>query len=111
LTYDKLHQLSARRFATALFEWLGNSGRDLQDLDDDGLPDELEDKDGDGAVGSGETDRMNPDTDGDGVPDGIEDRNRNGMVDEGETDPLNPDTDGDGIYDGADLTPLAAAPS
>jgi hypothetical protein len=111
LTYDKLHQLSARRFATALFEWLGNSGRDLQDLDDDGLPDEREDKDGDGAVGPGETDRMNPDTDGDGVPDGIEDRNRNGMVDEGETDPLNPDTDGDGIYDGADLTPLAAAPS
>jgi hypothetical protein len=110
LTYDKLHQLSERRFATALFEWLGNSGRDLQDLDDDGLPDEREDKDGDGVVGPGETDRMNPDTDGDGVPDGIEDRNRNGMRDEGETDPLNPDTDGDGIYDGADLTPLPAAP-
>jgi len=111
LTSGRLHQLSERRFATALFEWLGNAGRDLQDLDDDGLPDEREDTDSDGAVGSGETDRMNPDTDGDGVADGIEDRNRNGMLDEGETDPLNPDTDGDGIYDGADLTPLAAAPS
>ncbi|MET0405423.1 MAG: Ig-like domain-containing protein, partial [Cystobacter sp.] len=34
------------------------------------------------------------DTDNDGIPDSIEDKNGNGVVDPGETDPRNPDTDG-----------------
>ncbi len=70
------------------------------DSDGDGLPDWVEDGDGDGTVDPGETDPHNPDTDGDGLPDGIEDANHNGTVDPGETDPRNPDTDGDGLLDG-----------
>jgi hypothetical protein len=110
LESGELESVIARRSVTTLFQWLGDAGRDVKDLDADGLPDSIEDANGDGAVNPGETDRMNPDSDGDGVPDGAEDRNRNGMVDEGETDPLNPDTDGDGIFDGADLLPLLGAP-
>lgn len=70
------------------------------DSDGDGLPDYLEDINGNGIVDPGETDPRNPDTDNDGIPDGIEDFNRNGRLDIGETDPLNPDTDGDGLLDG-----------
>ncbi len=95
-----------RRFAEDLFDWLGRSGKDLEDLDGDGLSDGLEDRNSDGAAGPGETDRLNPDTDGDGIPDGKEDMNRNATVDEGETSPLNADSDGDGILDGADWSPL-----
>ena len=95
-----------RRFAEDLFDWLSRSGKDLEDLDGDGLSDGLEDRNSDGAVDPGETDRLNADTDGDGIPDGSEDMNRNGVVDEGETSPLNPDSDGDGILDGADWSPL-----
>ena len=43
------------------------------------------------------------DSDEDGILDGVEDANHNGMVDAGETDPDNPDTDGDGIQDGTEL--------
>lgn len=110
LESDRLNTAPDRWFADALFSWLGDSGVDFQDLDDDGLADDQEDRDGDGAVGPGETDRLNPDSDGDGVPDGAEDQNRNGSVDPGETDPLNPDTDGDGTFDGADMSPTGITP-
>ena len=95
-------------FAADLFQWLveGGSGTQEQDMDGDGLPDSLEDRNGNGIVDPGETDYLDPDTDGDGLPDGMEDANRNGVVDEGETSPLNPDSDGDGILDGADPTSL-----
>ena len=43
---------------------------DLPDGDFDGLPDTFEDRDRDGIVDTGETDRNNPDTDGDGWADG-----------------------------------------
>jgi hypothetical protein len=43
------------------------------------------------------------DTDEDGILDVVEDANHNGMVDSGETDPNKPDTDGDGIQDGTEL--------
>ncbi|MFC1780050.1 hypothetical protein ACFLZU_06925, partial [Thermodesulfobacteriota bacterium] len=43
------------------------------------------------------------DIDGDGIPDYIEDTNGNGEFDTGETDPNNPDTDGDGILDGNEV--------
>ena len=108
LESGELTGVRGRRFATDLFQWLGDAGQNVADLDADELPDAIEDANGDGAINPGETDRMNPDTDGDGVPDGAEDRNRNGLVDDGETSPLNPDTDGDGIYDGADLSPVAS---
>lgn len=109
LESQEIMDASARRFMTGLFQWLGDAGLNVEDLDADGLPDSVEDRNGDGAVNLGETDRMNPDTDGDGVPDGAEDRNRNGIVDEGETNPLDRDSDSDGIYDGADLSPLPIA--
>lgn len=41
-----------------------------------------------------------PDCDNDGIPDDIEDRNQNGIVDPGETDPCDTDTDNDGISEG-----------
>ncbi len=106
LTTAAMENTANQAFATALFEWLGQSGALVSDLDGDGLPDHLEDRNMDGVVAPGETDPLNPDTDGDGIPDGVEDQNRSGRVDPGETSPLNPDSDGDGIWDGADPNPL-----
>ncbi len=76
------------------------------DSDSDGLPDSIEDVNGNGAQDAGETDASNPDSDGDSLADGVEDANANGSVDLGETDPLNPDTDGDLFNDGTDICPL-----
>lgn len=98
-----------RQFALDLFHWLSRAGRETDDLDADGLPDRLEDKNGNGFCDPGETNHLLADTDGDGVPDGMEDRNRNGQADEGETSPLNADSDNDGIPDGADINPLPPA--
>lgn len=98
-----------RLFALELFQWLARAGYDVADMDGDGIPDHLEDRNNNGQFDPGETDFLNPDTDGDGIPDGMEDLNRNGIFDEGETDPRNPDTDGDGIWDGADPRPALPA--
>ncbi len=92
-------------FARELFVWLAGAGISAQDMDRDGLTDDLEDLNGNGARDPGETDWIRADTDGDGISDGLEDWNRNGMVDPGETDPRNPDTDGDGFWDSADPSP------
>lgn len=70
------------------------------DSDSDGIPDYLEDINGNSIVDAGETDPLNSDTDGDGLPDGDEDLNKNGLTDASESDPLNADTDGDGMQDG-----------
>jgi hypothetical protein len=43
------------------------------------------------------------DSDEDGIVDVLEDANHNGVVDEGETDPYDPDTDDDGLQDGTEL--------
>jgi hypothetical protein len=91
-----------QRFASELFEWLARAGVEIRDSDGDGLPDNIEDANGNGVLDSGETDPLNPDTDGDGLPDGMEDTNRNGIPDDGETDPRNPDSNFDGVFDGAD---------
>ncbi len=101
-----LHASANRHFANDLFRWLARAGKDVSDLDGDGLPDDVEDLDKNGLWDTGETDFLNPDTDGDGIPDGDEDLDRNGRVDEGETSPLNADSDGDGTLDGADPWPL-----
>jgi hypothetical protein len=53
------------------------------DTDGDGLPDYVEDADGDGQVGATETDPSNVDTDGDELSDGVE-------VEVTGTDPLDP---------------------
>lgn len=97
-----------RPFAESLFRWLaGATERDVyQDMDSDGLPDYIEDANGNGVTDPGETDYLNPDTDGDGLWDGIEDANLNGRVDDNESSPLNADSDGDGVFDGADPSPL-----
>ncbi len=107
---ESLAQNENRAFALDLFYWLSRAGYDVPDRDGDGLPDNVEDTNGDGAVNRTddqliETDGLNPDTDGDGIPDGLEDTNRNGVVDPGESDPRKADTDGDGTFDGADATP------
>lgn len=70
------------------------------DSDHDGLPDSVEDYNGNGQVDPGETDPFDADTDDDGLPDGTEDFNGNRLVDTGETDPLDADTDDDGLLDG-----------
>jgi len=75
-----------------------------EDDDNDGLPDVVEDNNGNGRVDYSETDPLNSDTDGDGVSDGDEDANLNGYVEAGETDPCRSDTDGDGISDGDEQT-------
>lgn len=108
LQSDAVRRPDERRFALDLFRWLGRAGLEVDDVDGDGLPDTLEDRNNNGALDPGETDYLHPDTDSDGIPDGLEDANRNGEVDEGETDPRNPDTDGDALLDGGDPQPYAA---
>jgi hypothetical protein len=97
-----------RRYARDLFRWLDRAGIAVQDLDGDGLPDALEDRNNNGRLDPGETDFLHPDTDRDGIPDGMEDRNRNGEVDDGETDPRSGDSNSNGVPDGADPQPYAA---
>ena len=94
-----------------------DGGGDVCDEDDDqdGLPDAVEDADGDGLRGDLETDPRNPDTDADGLCDGWtaaplliadvacdggEDLSLDGVWDVEETDPLVADTDGDCASDG-----------
>ncbi len=72
------------------------------DRDRDGIPDHLEDRNGNGVLDPGETDPWHRDTDGDGIPDGVEDSNRDGRRGQGETSARNHDTDGDGIPDGVE---------
>ncbi|TAL16737.1 hypothetical protein EPN96_08080 [bacterium] len=87
------------------------------DMDNDGLADAVEDADGDGAVGSNETDPALFDTDGDGLSDGLEiglNIPRHSATSAAvfqpdydpltKTDPQNPDTDGDGLSDGIEDT-------
>ena len=62
----------------------------VSDVDADGLPDYIEDRDRDGRISAEETDPRRPDSDRDGVPDGVEDRDRDGRVDRGESDPRVP---------------------
>ena len=64
----------------------------IDDSDEDGLPDEIEEQGG--------SDPFDADSDDDGIVDGAEDANHNGVLDPGETDPLNIDTDGDELQDG-----------
>jgi hypothetical protein len=70
------------------------------DNDGDGEIDEgfTADWDNDGVL-----DCIDLDDDGDGLPDVVEDINGNGFVDANETDPLNPDTDSDGYADGCEV--------
>ncbi len=82
----------------------------VSDSDGDGLPDSVEDSNGNGIVDPGETDPQNPDSDGDGLTDGQEDSNLNGVVDGGESDPLNFDTDGDGLTDGYEVNIVGTDP-
>ena len=95
-----------------------------KDTDGDKLPDEKEDKNGNGKKDPGETDPLNKDTDGDGLIDGWVDTNGNGkwdkgegedpnlnaQVDKGETDPLKWDTDGDCESDGDEELKLKTDP-
>ncbi len=74
------------------------------DTDEDGLLDGTEDQNHDGTLQFNETDPLNSDSDFDKLPDGVEDDNQNGELDPGETDPLNPDTDEDGVIDGDELS-------
>ena len=86
----------------------------LEDSDEDGILDVVEDANHNGVVDSGETDPDNPDTDGDGIQDGTELGYTSADIEPGtdtafflpdlgpstQTDPLNPDTDRDGLKDG-----------
>jgi cysteine-rich repeat protein len=94
------------------------------DLDGDGLLNQLEDWNLNGALDSTETDPRNPDTDADGLCDGYsasliswgghpcedgEDYDGDGVVAPNESDPLRPDTDGDCVRD--DVEVLSFPPS
>jgi hypothetical protein len=58
---------------------------------------------GDSAPGTDNGQALLKDSDGDGLPDAVEDKNGNGQVDAGETNPAKADTDGDDLGDGAEL--------
>ena len=75
-----------------------------EDMDLDGIPNRLEDRNLNGEFDPqlGETDWESADTDGDGIDDGDEDTNHNGYVERSETDPRLADTDGDGLSDGGE---------
>ncbi|MFT4703026.1 MAG: hypothetical protein ACI81R_000714 [Bradymonadia bacterium] len=77
----------------------------VQDVDQDGLLDAIEDANLNCRVDEGETDPGQADSDGDGLLDGDEDVDRDGVWDEGagEHDPRRADTDGDGELDGDEL--------
>ena len=85
---------------TGLCKPLCATAKDPKDCDGDGIPNKLEDKNGNGKVDAGETDPLKKDSDGDGVDDGVEDKDKDGVVDAGETDPTKADSDGDGLKDG-----------
>jgi hypothetical protein len=76
------------------------------DTDGDGLDDQLEVWGPDRAPGGAAslTDPLDPDTDGDGLLDGEEDANHNGLVDAGETSPASDDSDGDSYADADERT-------
>ncbi len=78
----------------------GESNPRLIDSDLDGIPDNVEDRNLNGACDPGETCLWYTDSDCDGLPDGKEDLDGNGVLNTGETDPYNPDTDSDGLIDG-----------
>ena len=82
------------------------------DADGDGLPDALEDTNGDCTVGPDETDPRVADTDGDGLLDGDEDVDRDGVWDaaHGELNPRVADTDGDGVLDGDEAIAAVCTP-
>lgn len=105
---EQLHNTEPEqlRRVRGLFHWLCEAGREAADLDGDGLPNTIEDGNGNGLRDPGETDRFLPDSDRDGLRDQLEDRNANGLRDPGETDPRNPDSDDDGVWDGADGSPV-----
>jgi hypothetical protein len=74
------------------------------DSDGDGLPDTIEDLNGNGVVDLGECDPFNADTDSDGLTDSIE-AGCDGLAKPGvDTRCDNPDTDGDGVADGFEDT-------
>ena len=73
------------------------------DSDNDLILDNLEDKNGNGVLDTGETGWLDTDTDGDLIPDGVEDSNHDGIYDPNtETDPTDRDTDNDGLDDGVE---------
>lgn len=78
------------------------------DSDNDGILDRREpvkDTDGDGLF-----DGVDTDADDDGIPDAIEDRNGDGKRDAGETSPYDADTDDDGLCDGEETKTLPYTP-
>lgn len=85
----------ANKYSNNVSVFLNQCPAPPDDMDHDGLPDELEQ--------STCTDPMDADTDDDGIPDGVEDADHNGIVNAGEIDPCTIDTDGDGIQDGTEL--------
>jgi hypothetical protein len=94
------------RLAQSIFRHIADAANHRDDLDGDGIPDNIEDQNRNRRHDPGETHFALADTDGDGILDGIEDQNQNGFVDDIETDPLLSDTDNDGIPDAADSHPL-----
>ncbi|MEM7217524.1 MAG: OmpA family protein [Pseudomonadota bacterium] len=91
------------------------------DTDSDGLNDNVEDANGDGATvntiggtgtsGSGETDPAVADTDGDGLSDGNEVNAAGPLSGIGSTSPLDTDTDDGGVDDGTEVNADSTDPT
>ena len=97
--------------------YVADEGAAGADSDGDGIPDSIEDANGNGVYDGGDPSNLHSaDTDGDGIPDGTEDTNRNGQIGgdaDGdrvldssetwtETNPASADSDGDGLNDGVE---------
>jgi len=81
------------------------------DADGDGLPDSVEDLNGNGVTDPGETSKDSSDTDGDSVPDGsdpfpLDPEEWNDNDNDGVGDNSDDDDDNDGYFDGEDAFPF-----
>jgi hypothetical protein len=127
-----IHAFDGSHLSAPSIRTFFSNGSGMDDSDMDGIPDMVEDSNGNGIVDQGETDPNDPDSDSDGLLDGIEiddsdgnttdpldadsdgdfildgteDSNGNGRLDANETDPNDEDTDGDGRTDLEDRYPL-----
>lgn len=117
ITYDAATNQYTVQGGSTSDLYLADEGSVGTDTDGDGIPDSIEDANGNSSYDSADPSNLySADTDGDGIPDGTEDANRNGQIGGDtdwdrtldysetwiETNPASADSDRDGLSDGAE---------